>query len=213
MIRFDNVTKLYASQSPQLLLAPQRWTPDGKVLAVLQSDLGSNAEDVLMLERSAEGAAWSATPYLNSPANEHAVQFSPDGKWVLFCSDESGRHELYAQRFTGAGAGPQDAASGRVQVSTNGHEGACWWSSDGKEIRYIDGDKQVMSVQVQTEAALAVSLPKLLYSMKDVKYRAISWSPDGHSMVTIEGENERPNRIGVVVNFLDEVRSRMPAAR
>ena len=119
--------------------------------------MASGTEDVLMLEQEAGGATWRATPYLNAPANEHALRFSPDGKWVLFCSVESGRHELYMQRFTGATSGPQDAITGRVQISTSGHDGSCWWSTDGKEIRFIDGDKQVMSVQVQTEPRFSVS--------------------------------------------------------
>jgi Tol biopolymer transport system component len=168
------------------------------------------SEDVLMPERDEGGTAWKATPYLNSPANEHAVRFSPDGKWVLFCSVESGRHELYAQRFTGAGSGPQDAAAGRVQVSTSGHDGSSWWSLDGKEIRYIDAERQVMSVQVQTEPAFSVSLPKMLYSLKDVRTRSGAWCPDGRLLGALEGENERPNRIGVVVNFMDEVRAKLP---
>jgi len=205
--------KLYASQSAQILLAPQAWSPDGKVLAIYQLDMATNSEDVLMLERDAGGAAWKATPYLDSPANEHSLRFSPDGKWVLFCSVESGRHELYAQRFTGATSGPQDAAAGRVQVSTSGHDGACWWSPDGKEIRYIDSDKQVMSVQVQTEPGFSASLPKLLYSVKEIKNRSGNWSPDGRMMVGLEGENERPNRIDVFVNFLDEVRTKIAGVK
>ncbi len=208
--------KLHSSQSAQVMLAPNAWSPDGKVLAVYQQDLISNNEDVLMLEQEAGGgvgAKWKAAPYLNSAASEHSLRFSPDGKWVVFCSVESGRHELYAQRFTGATSGPQDAAAGRVQISTNGHDGVCWWSADGKEIRFVDGDKQVMSVQVQTEPNFSATLPKMLYSFKDLKTRNFSWSPDGRLMVILQGENEQPNKIDLVVNFLDDVRTKLPAAK
>lgn len=204
--------KMFAGERPQFLLAPMRWSPDGKVLAILQADMGTYSEDVLMLEQDGEGA-WKATPYLNSPANEHALRFSPDGKWVLFCSVESGRHELYAQRFTGVASGAQDAAAGRVQISTTGHDGTCWWSQDGKEIRYIDGDRRVMSVQVQTEPRFSVSLPKMLCTLKEFKSRSGAWTPDGRFLAVLEGENERLTKIGVLVNFLDEVRAKLPEAK
>jgi Tol biopolymer transport system component len=194
------------------MLSPSAWSPDGTVLAVYQRDMTTNNDDVLMLEQEAGGTTWKASQYLNSPASEHALQFSPDGKWVLFCSVESGRHELYVQRFTGAASGSQDAAAGRVQVSTSGHDGASWWSPDGKEIRYVDNDKQVMSVQVQTEPRFSASLPKRLYSIKDVKARSSAWTPDGRLMAVLEGENERPTKIDLVVNFLDELRAKMGGA-
>jgi len=201
--------KLYSTPSAQVLAFPSAWSPDGKTLAIGQVDLSGYGGDILMLERGEGSAEWKATPYLNSSADEHALRFSPDGKWVIFCSVESGRHELYVQRFTGAGSGVADAMAGRVQVSTSGHDGAAWWSADGKEIRFIDSDKQVMSVEVQTEPALTVSLPKALYGFKELKTRGMSWAPDGRVMVVLQGENERPNRIEVVVNFLDEVRAKM----
>jgi Tol biopolymer transport system component len=191
---------------------PSAWSPDGKILAIVQQDPKRNSSDVLMLEKEAGGGPWEATPYLNSPADEHALRFSPDGKWVLFCSVESGRHELYAQRFTGVGAGAQDAKSGRVQVSTSGHDGACWWSPDGKEIRYIDGDEQVMSVAVKTEPTFSASMPKVLYSIKELKTKSRSWTPEGNLMVVLQGENEETSRIDVVVNFAEEMRAKLGTA-
>jgi dipeptidyl aminopeptidase/acylaminoacyl peptidase len=117
------------------------------------------------------------------------------------------------QRFTGTASGAEDAKSGRVQISTNGHEGAAWWSPDGTELRYIDGDNQVVSVEVKTEPTLSVSLPKVLYSIKELKTRNFSWSPDGRMMVILQGENEQASRIDLVVNFAEEVRAKMGAAK
>lgn len=194
-------------------LQPSAWSPDGRLLAVVPTDMKVNRSDVLMLEQEAGRQEWKATPYLNSPADEHALRFSPDGQWVLFCSVQSGRHELYVQRFTGAGSGVQDAAGGRVQLSTSGHDGGCWWSPDGKEIRFIDGDMQVMSVQVQTEPEFSATLPKVLYSIKELKTRNRAWSPDGRLMVILEGENERTSRIDLVVNFIEEVRAKLSTAK
>lgn len=201
--------KVYATPGLQVGAFPSAWSPDGKTLAIVQSGISVNSGDVLMLEQEAGGDTWKATPYLNSPNDDHALRFSPDGKWVLFCSVESGRHELYIQRFSGAGSGAADAASGRVQVSTTGHGGACWWSPDGNEIRYVDGDQHVMSVQVQAEPAFTASLPKKLYSLKELRIAYFSWMPDGRLMVVLPGENEHVTKIDLVVNFLEEVRSRV----
>ncbi|MFN5944787.1 MAG: hypothetical protein ACK5ZG_11290 [Phycisphaerae bacterium] len=199
----------------QKYVMPSAWSPDGKILAVVPTDLKVNKGDVLMLEQEtgeiggAGKATWKATPYLNSPDDEHALRFSPDGKWVLFCSVQSGRHELYMQRFTGAGAGVEDGKAGRVQVSTNGHDGSAWWSPDGKEIRFVDGDKQVVSVEVKTEPTLSVSMPKPLYSIKELKTTSFTWGPDGRLMVILQGESELATRIDLVVNFADEMRAKM----
>lgn len=206
--------KMFATPiGQQLFVAPSAWSPDGKTLAIVQTDLKVSTSDVLMLEQEAGGATWKATPYLNSRADEHALRFSPDGKWVVFCSVESGRHELYAQRFTGTGSGAKDAASGRVQLSTTGHNGACWWSSDGKEIRFMDGDKQVMSVDVQIEPSFSASMPKPLYSLKDLNTENFSWTPDGRLMVILKGDSEQPNKINLVVNFMDELRAKLGPAK
>lgn len=209
----EAVTLFATPLAQERFVLPSAWSPDGKILAIVQTDMKTDRSDVLMLEQITAGAPWKVTSYLNSPADEHALRFSPDGKWVMFCSVESGRHELYAQRFTGAGSGAQDAAAGRVQISTNGHDGNGWWSPDGKEIRFIDGDKQVMSVDVQTEPTFSVSLPKLLYSFKEAKTRNHSWTPDGRVMAILEGDNERPNRIDLVVNFLNELRVKVPVPK
>lgn len=128
-----------------------------------------------------------------------------------FCSVESGRHELYVQRFTGAGSGQEDAKSGRVQISTNGHEGVAWWSQDGKEIRFIDGDRQVVSVDVKTEPTFSASLPKVLYSVKQLKTRNFAWAPDGRLLVILKGKNEESSRVDLVVNFAAEIQAKMGA--
>ncbi|MBN8645383.1 MAG: PD40 domain-containing protein, partial [Planctomycetes bacterium] len=197
----------------QQFLTPSAWSPDGKTLAVVRADMKINSSDIVMMQQEDGGRAWKATPYLNTPADEHALRFSPDGKWVLFCSVESGRHELYAQPFTGVNAGEADTKSGRVQVSTNGHDGSGWWSPDGKEIRYIDADKRVMSVEVKTEPTFSASVPKLLYSIKELKTRSVTWTPDGGLMVVLQGENESASRIDLVVNFNEEVRAKMNPAK
>lgn len=207
-----DAVKIYASPGDQGITQPSAWSPDGKTLAVVQNVQMSNNLDVLMLEREGDGPTWKATPYLNSPASESQLRFSPDGKWVMFGSFETGRSELLVQRFTGAGSGAQDAASGRVQISTNGAAGSGWWNPNGKEIRYIAADRQVMSVEVTTEPTFSASLPKVLFSLQDLKFGTGSWAPGGRVMVVQEGENEYTPRLDLVVNFLEEMQAKLDAA-
>jgi len=197
-------------------LIPFDWSPDGKTLAVYQRDLSNPNGDVLMLEKDGASGTWIATPYLNSPANEVGLAFSPDGEWVLFISDETGRRELYVQRFTGAGAGAADARSGRVQISTaTGTSGGGWWRPDGKEIRFLDSDLQVFSVEIKTEPTMSASLPKLLYSLKDLQPRIRNgvFAPDGRLLDIMKAQDEGKNRIDVIVNFVDEMRAKVDAAK
>ena len=77
----------------------------------------------------------------------------------------------------------------------------------------IDAERQVVSVELKTEPAFSASLPKALYSLKELKTRNSSWSPDGRLMVILEGENERANKIDLVVNFAEEIRAKLGTAK
>ena len=203
--------KLYSSPDSRTLLFPSGWTFDGKRFAFLQVDMSTDKSHGFLLEQDGATKAWAARPYLNSTASEDFASFAPDGKWVLIRSDRSGRRELYAQRFTGDGEA--DMSAGRVPVSTAG-AGMSWWSPDGKEIRYLDLDSQVLSVQVKTEPAFSATEPKVLYSIKDLKTRSVTFAPDGRLMVVLQGESEKSTKsVGLVVNFIDELRAKMATAK
>ena len=60
-----------------------------------------------------------------------------------------------------------------------------------------------------TEPSFSASLPKFLYSIKDIKDRNGNFAPDGRFMVILQGEGERTTKIDLVVNFLDELRAKM----
>jgi hypothetical protein len=120
---------------------------------------------------------------------------------------------LYVQRFTGDG--DADAKTGRVQVSTNGANGPLfWWSADGKEIRYLDSGSQLMSVRVRAEPTFSPAPPNVLYSIKDLKTRSFAFGPEGRPIVVLQGESERTTKtVGLVVNFLEELRAKMATAK
>ena len=82
-------------------------------------------------------------PFLKTPFQEREGQFSPDGKWIAYQSNESGRFEIYVQPFPGPG--------GKFQISTNGGAQPRW-NKNGKEIFYVSLDSKMMAAPVRLTA-------------------------------------------------------------
>ena len=79
-------------------------------------------------------------PFLKTPFDERDGQFSPDGKWIAYQSNESGRFEIYVQPFPGPGGKFQISADGGAQPR---------WNKNGKEIFYVSLDSKMMAVPVK----------------------------------------------------------------
>jgi eukaryotic-like serine/threonine-protein kinase len=135
--------------------------------------------------------------FMNNPAR--ASRFSPDGRWIAYASYESGRNEVYVRPFPGPG--------GKTPVSTEGGS-APNWSHDGRELFYRQGDK-MMVVQITMNPAFAVSTPKMLFERPGV----YDVAPDGQRFLMIQGTAPEPPipQINVVLNWLDELKQRVPA--
>jgi Tol biopolymer transport system component len=99
--------------------SPCDWAPDGRSL------LYAEAGDVRLAWRDATG--WTSRPLLATPAYEEGASVSPDGRWVAYVTDETGRKEVYVQRFPGLGS--------KVQVSIHGGYSPVW-SRDGRALFY-----------------------------------------------------------------------------
>ena len=93
-------------------------------------------------------------PYLQSPFKEYNAQFSPDGRWMAYTSDESGRFEVYVQPFPGPG--------GKWQISTEGGDQPVW-AHNGRELFYREENK-MMAVEVTTRPAFSARIPALLFA-------------------------------------------------
>ena len=92
-------------------------------------------------------------PFLRTPFFEGAPQFSPDGRWVAYLSDESGREEIYVQPYPGPG--------GKSQISTDGGTEPVW-NPNGRELFYRSGNK-MMAVDIATQPVFAAGRPIALY--------------------------------------------------
>jgi Tol biopolymer transport system component len=180
------------------------WTPNGKTIAYAHYD-AITAGDIWTItigERQPKA-------FLKTQFNEHSGSFSPDGRWIAYVSNESGRDEIYVV--------PYPAAGGRWQVSTAGGAEPVW-SRDGKELFYRNGDK-MMAVPVETRATFSVSTPKQLFEgsfikdhRNDVNYDV---SPDGKRFLMVkEFEAEtRTADINVVLDWFTELQRQAAAAR
>ena len=138
--------RLAASEHP---LGPQSWSPDGKILSFYEIH-PQTGRDIWMLPMQGERKPWV---FLRTPALEGGAVFSPDGHWLAYISDESGSRQVYVQPFPGPGERRQVSVGGGVEPM---------WAHTGRELFFRDGDKR-MSVEIVTEPALSVGLPKVLF--------------------------------------------------
>src|SRR2546428_858688 len=125
--------------------APASFSPDGAHLVVTTpppSDLG-----VISL-----GATRTTTMLLHSPASETNAEISPDGRWLVYQSDESGRNEIYVRPFP-------HVETARRQVSTGGGTRPVW-SRNGRELFYYVEQGMIMAVPVRLGADVALGNPQ-----------------------------------------------------
>ena len=168
------------------------WSSDGRFL--LYNTRGAETSwDIwaLPMDGSAE-----AFPVLQSEFAEVRPNFSPDGKWFSYGSNESGRFEVYVRQFPGPG--------GQWQVSTDGGSESAW-SADGREIFFIDAAGNLSVVPVETGATFTAGLPEVLFdpavfpTVQRNRYLATSDGERFLVLATMSGESIRPTT--VVLNW------------
>ena len=127
---------------------PTDWSSDGRFLLYGMQDPVSRI-DFWSLERTGAGEGdWQARQFLATPSNEGQGRLAPNGRYVAYVSDESGRAEVYVQRF------PDDGQ--RTTVSTEGGT-APVWSRDGSELFYVDPADTLVAVDVSTTGEFAIN--------------------------------------------------------
>jgi eukaryotic-like serine/threonine-protein kinase len=165
-------------------------SPDGKSLAYDIIDRATG-EDIYTLALWGDG---KPQPFLHSVANENAPNFSPDGKWLAYESDRSGRNEAYITPFPGGGA--------QYQVSTSGGERPVW-RRDGKEIYYREG-LRMMAVGVNTMASpIELSAPTPLFELASANLygRYYDVALDGRFLANTAPLTPKAQSFSLVVNW------------
>jgi len=186
----DLPTRIFIGKAPR----------DGRSLIIAFGNLATSGKtDIqrLALEPGATPVAIAASPF-----DEYAAAASPDGRWVVYQSDDSGRDEIFVRDLTGAG--------GRWQVSTTGGEEPVW-SADGREIFYRS-ETRMMSVPITPGARFEMGVPRVLfdgaYRMRSDTNISYDVGPRADRFLMIRpAAAAGPNAgIRIVLNWLDEVR-------
>jgi Tol biopolymer transport system component/predicted Ser/Thr protein kinase len=131
-------------QSPEIKDA-LNWTHDGKFL-IYDARRSDGKFDLWILPMGGSAADRKPLSFLRTEFSEFDGQFSPDGRWVAYTSNQSGKHEIYVLPFDASNPGSLPPG-GLHQVSKDGGDDV-HWSGDGKELFYLAPDDYLMSVDV-----------------------------------------------------------------
>ncbi len=201
--------------------APMSWSPDGQLLAFIEVNpttqrdiwvlrMGDPSPGSGQIPSAASGQGRKAQPFLRTPFDETLPRFSPDGHWLAYISDESGRYEIYVQPYPGPG--------GKWQISTEGGTEPVW-NPNGRELFYRSGDK-MMAVDIATQPGFAAGTPRMLfegpYEPAPVPIDNYDVSPDGQRFLMIKPSEQAqaaPTQINVVLNWFEELKRRVPTGK
>jgi Tol biopolymer transport system component/tRNA A-37 threonylcarbamoyl transferase component Bud32 len=169
---------------------PWDWSSDGRFI-LFQSD-EKNVAKLFVLSVEGRGRP---TPLSQTQFNEWSARFSPDGRWIAYVSDESGRPEVYIRTFS--------AGSGKWQVSTAGGRDP-QWRRDGRELFYLAAENKLMSVEINSGDRFQAGLPQVLFLMPEGSVEGLyQVSADGKRFLIdpLAGMNETVKPIDVVLNW------------
>src|SRR5262249_48313074 len=146
-------------------------------------------------------------PLIQTPFIERNAEISPDGRFLAYESNESGRNEIYVRPFP-------EVERGRWQVSTGGGTQAAW-ARNGRELFYLDGSNRLTAVPVQTTSAtFSAGNPIRLFDRAyttPVGFRTYDVSPDGQRFLMIkDDQNATAASMVVVEHWSEELKARMP---
>ena len=191
-------------------LAPFSWSKDGKTLVLAELTLTPLQMDIAAL--SMEGDR-GKKQLLHEDYDEDYPLISPDGRWMAYQSNESGRYEVYVRPF------PDVDRGGKWQISAEGGDSPLW-SPDGSELFYRSGES-FMAVGVETEPTFNPGKPKVLFRGSYLSAEApldhTIWDihPNGKKFLMIKpptaaGETEAARKIIIVTNWFEELKQRVP---
>jgi Tol biopolymer transport system component len=203
-------TGLYSKASngagtEELLLKPGPralfdWSPDGRFLVY-----GSgNPSNIWLLPVNGDHTGF---PFFKTQFTETPARLSPDGRFIGYRSDESGRNEIYVKAFTPAPNAGMSAA--KWVVSKDGGVGMVHWRKDGKELYYLAANGDVMAVDVNTTPTFHSGTPKALFAVPQAFLRVSATpgnlaavAPDGQRFLFAMpvGQSDR-EELGVIVNW------------
>jgi serine/threonine-protein kinase len=174
------------SKAADYSATPSAVSPDGAEV-LIHADHKDSGTDVEIMDGSGK-----IRSFVRSDADDNPGTYSPDGRWIAYWSDESGRNEVYVR--------PRGGGSGRWQISNEGGTTPRWALND--EIAYLSGTK-IMTVPVKTSPAFTAGKPRLLL---DANASDFDLARDGRVLIVGALDSaSAPGRLNVVVNWFEEI--------
>jgi Tol biopolymer transport system component len=177
---------------------PCSWSPDGQDFLFDETSPSGDS-----LWRSSRGLRNASPVLLIRPTSGECGVLSPNGKWVAYVSNESGRAEVYVDSYPSLGA--------KIAVSTDGGHRPRW-SRDSRELFYRQGDA-LMAASVGTGASLQAGKPQRLFAgpyRGESQDLAFDVSPDSRRFLMIKSDDAATLRqINAVLNWFEEVKHRV----
>jgi len=181
---------------------PTDWSSDGRFLLFRSLD-PQTGYDLWVLPVSGSKKPY---PFLKTPFEERDGQFSPDGKWIAYQSNESGRFQIYVQPFPGPGRKFQISANGGAQPR---------WNRNGKEIFYVSLDSKMMAAPVKLSSdsqSLEPGTPAALFPVRiaggplpGIAKQQYAVSSDGQRfLVNLAVDEGAPSPITLILNWHPE---------
>jgi Tol biopolymer transport system component len=186
-------------------LSPTSVSLDGKlVIGVRSANRTRSGNDPWVLPLGGEtdpldSARGRPQPFLDNRFTRGDLQFSPDGKWVAYESDEGGGNQIYVVPYPGPG--------GKSQVSTDGGTQPRW-NRNGRELFFRAGAR-MMAVEVETGAAFRAGVPRPLFEKAATDYDV---APDGKRFLMLKPTTAsvEATEFHVILNWFDDLRRRVP---
>jgi Tol biopolymer transport system component len=193
---------------------PHSWSPDGQTLLFSQATgaaLGTTRSDIW--ELSVADPSRTPRPLLQTAADELWPAFSPDGRWIAYASDQSGKSEVYVQPYPGPGERRQISVEGGSQPA---------WSRDGRELFFTTNpdaesrNVRLLAVDIKTTPTFTAGVPKLLpvavrFSSPSRSYDV---SSDSKHFITVRDKDPepvpQPAQIVIVQNWTEELKRLVP---
>jgi WD40 repeat protein len=182
---YDEV--LLESPNPKSALS---WSRDGQFLLYREQGAATRW-DLWVLPLSGSP---KPIPFAASPFNEASGQFSPNGRWIAYESDETGRREIYVQRFP--------PTADKWQVSTHGGR-LPRWRPDGRGLFFVALDQKLMRVQLTPGPAFDAGVPRAVFDFHGFgeSYTTYTPTPDGRFLINRISPAGGAQPLTVVLNW------------
>ena len=181
-------------QSDAIYKLPTAWSPDGKYVIFTQLGEGG-VYDLWLLPLHGDR---TPVPYLRTPFNEDFAAFSPDGRWLAYDSDETGKPEIYVRSFPDQGEKYRVSTSGGMIVQ---------WSRDGKELlffslsQYYYGSGPIYAVDVETRPTFRAGTPRVLFTPRPDLSGLAATADLSRFLATVPAEGAPPASITITLNW------------